>query len=157
MTTFAIVCLCISFFLFSGYVIELYIKYKPSCISETYYWMKHKWAFTAWIIAVSFLIFPAWVEISPVMLQFLPFLSVVALGSVGVNPRYLGSERTAHLVSAALAIAISLIWNIVTGIYIVPIILGIIISVLAIFRTKNLLFWGECAAFLNIYLSIIFS
>lgn len=157
MTIFALVCLITSFALFVSFVIILYTKHQPSCLSESYYKMQYGWGFTAWIIAVSALMFPAWVEISPINFQFLAFLSVVALSAVGVNPRYLESQRTAHIVSASLAVVISLIWNIVTGIYIVPIVLGIVIILLNLFKVKDLLFWGECAAFLNIYLSIILS
>lgn len=157
MSIFALVCLIASFLAYSIYVGIIYKKYQPSCISESYYLIKNKGLFTFWMILVSFLIFPAWVEISPINFQFLPFLSVVSLGSVGVNPRYLESEKTVHVVSALLAGIISLTWNMVTGMYIVPIICVLVLVVLYILRVKNLLFWTECSAFTNIYLSIIFS
>lgn len=157
MSTFALVCLIASFLAYSIYIGIIYVKYQPSCISESYYKIKNKGLFTFWMVLVSFLIFPAWVEISPINFQFLPFLSVVSLSSVGINPRYLGSQRTAHIVSAGLAVIISLIWNIVTGQYIVPILCTIVLVILYLLRVKNLLFWTECTAFSNIYLSIIFS
>ena len=91
MSGFALVCLILSAIIYLTYIIVIYIKYKPSCISESYYKMKHGYWFTVWILLVSFLIFPAWVECSPICFQFLPFLSVVSLGSVGINPRYLES------------------------------------------------------------------
>lgn len=157
MSTFALVCLIASFLAYSIYIGYIYKKYQPSCISESYYLIKNKGLFTFWMILVSFLIFPAWVEISPINFQFLPFLSVVSLGSVGVNPRYLESEKTVHIVSALLAGIISLIWNVVTGQYIIPIVCILVLVILHILRVKNLLFWTECSAFSNIYLSIIFS
>lgn len=157
MTTFALTCLILSIITWLSYAVYIYIKYQPDCFSRSYYLIKHKGIFTLWIILVSFLIFPAWVEISPLSFQFLPFLSVVSLSSVGVNPRYLESQRTAHIVSAALAVIISLVWNIATGQYIIPILLGILLIILYSFRIKNLLFWTECTAFSNIYLSILFS
>ncbi len=157
MSTFALVCLIASFLAYSIYVGIIYKKYQPSCISESYYLIKNKGLFTFWIILVSFLIFPAWVEISPINFQFLPFLSVIFLGSVGVNPRYLGSQKTVHIVSALLAGIVSLTWNIVTGMYVIPIICMLTLVILYILQVKNLLFWTECAAFSNIYLSIIFS
>lgn len=157
MSLFALVCLIASILAYSIYIGIICKKYQPSCISESYYLIENKGLFTFWIILVSFLIFPAWVEISPVNFQFLPFLSVVSLSSVGVNPRYLESQRTAHIVSAALAVIISLVWNIATGQYIIPILLGILLIILYSFRIKNLLFWTECTAFSNIYLSILFS
>ena len=156
MSLFAIVCLVLSLTLYTTYTSYTYIKYKPSCISETYYCLKKKELFTVWILLVSFLIFPSWVEISPINFQFLPFLSVVSLASVGLAPKYLGEDRKAHIVSAALTSIISLIWNIVSGMYIIPLILGILIIILAAFKAHNLLFWIENTAFLNIYFSIIF-
>lgn len=157
MTSFAIVCLVASIIFYVSYITYTYIKYKPSCISETYYCLDRKWIFTAWMVLVSFLIFPAWVEISPVMFQFLPFLSVVSLASVGLAPKYLEEDRKVHIISAALTTIISLVWNIVSGTYVIPIILAIVLIILASIKIKNLLFWIENTAFLNIYLSIIFS
>lgn len=156
MSLFAIVCLVLSLALYTTYTSYTYIKYKPSCISETYYCLKKKELFTVWILLVSFLIFPSWVEISPINFQFLPFLSVVSLASVGLAPKYLGEDRKAHIISAALTSIISLIWNITSGVYVTPLILGVLIIILAAFKAHNLLFWIENSSFLNIYLSIIF-
>ena len=155
MSTFALVCLILSVTLYILYTSIVYIKYKPSCISESYY--KVGYWFTIWILLVSFLIFPAWVEISPISFQFLPFLSSVSLGAVGLNPKYLGSDRTAHIITATLAVVISLIWNIVTKVYTIPLILLILVIILLICKVPNLLYWTECIAFSNIYLSIFLS
>lgn len=157
MSTFALVCLILSVLTYGIYVSIVYAKYKPSCISESYYKIKHGYLFTVWMLLVSFLIFPAWVEISPICFQFLPFLSSISLGIVGLNPKYLGSDRKAHIIATGLAVIISLIWNIVTGVYIIPIILLIAVIVLWIVKIQNPLFWTECAAFFNIYLSIFLS
>lgn len=156
MSLFAIVCLIASILAYSIYIGIIYKKYQPSCISESYYLIKNKGLFTFWIILVSFLIFPAWVEISPINFQFLPFLSVVSLASVGLAPKYLGEDRKTHIISAILTSTISLIWNITSGIHMTPLILGVLIIILATFKAHNLLFWIENSAFLNIYLSIIF-
>lgn len=139
------------------YVIIIYIKYKPSCISESYYKLKNGNLFTVWTFLVSLLIFPSWVECSPINFQFLPFLSLIALGSVGMNPKYLSSDRLKHILSALISVIISLIWNIVIGIYIIPLILLIIGIIIWVFKIKNKIYWIECLAFLNIYLSIILS
>lgn len=156
MSAFAIVCLSLSLILYISYISYTYVKYKPSCISETYYCLSKKELFTIWMLLVSFLIFPSWVEISPINFQFLPFLSVILLSSVGLAPKYLGGDRKMHIISAALTTIISLIWNIVSGIYVIPILLGILVIILATLKAKNLLFWIENTAFLNIYLSVIF-
>lgn len=156
MSIFALICLLLSAILYFTYTSTTYIKYKPSCISETYYCINKKELFTIWMLLVSFLIFPAWVEISPISYQFLPFLSTVSLASVGIAPKYLGEDRVVHITSAALTLIISLIWNIVCGIYIIPILLGIILIIVLILKVRNELFWAENLAFLNIYMSIIF-
>ena len=155
MSLFALICLAISFITYCLYISIVYIKYKPSCISETYYCLDRKWIFTVWMLLVSFLIFPSWVEISPISFQFLPILSTVSLSVVGLAPNYLEEDRKTHIISAALTTIISLIWNIVAGVYIIPISLAILVIVLAVLKAQNLLFWIENTAFLNIYLSII--
>lgn len=157
MSTFALICLILSVIIYVVYVSIVYVKYKPSCISESYYKIKYGYVFTIWAVLVSFLIFPAWVEISPICFQFLPFLSSVSLSAVGLNPKYLGSDRKAHIIAAGLAVIISLIWSIVTGMYIIPILLFIGVIIMLISKTPNPLFWTECAAFSNIYLSIFLS
>lgn len=157
MSTFALVCLISSIVIYLLYVSVVYVKYRPSCISESYYKINHGYMFTVWMLLVSFLIFPSWVECSPICFQFLPFLSSVALGVVGLNPQYLGSGRIAHIVATGITATISLIWNIVTGIYVIPIMLLIGVIILWLIKIKNPIFWTECAAFSNIYLSILLS
>ena len=157
MSSFALVCLALSVVIYLSYISIVYIKYKPSCISESYYKIKHGYMFTVWMLLVSFLIFPSWVECSPICFQFLPFLSSVSLGVVGLNPKYLGPDRVAHIVATGITATISLIWNIVTGMYVIPIALLIGVIILWLIRVRNPLFWTECAAFSNIYLSILLS
>ena len=157
MSCFALVCLILSLLLYSLYISIVYIKYKPSCISESYYKIKHGYMFTVWMLLVSFLIFPSWVECSPICFQFLPFLSVASLGTVGVSPKYLGSDRKVHIIFTIVAVVLSLTWSIVTGMYFIPLILGIILIILYFTKTKNKLFWIENLAFSNIYLSIFLS
>lgn len=152
---FSSICLLISFILWLSYVIIIYVKYKPDCISRSYYLTKNKNLFTIWILLVSILIFPAWVEISPICFQFLPFLSVVSLGIVGLCPKYLSSDRTSHIVASSVTCILSLVWNIVSGTYLIPVILGTILIIIYVSSVKDKFYWTECLAFLNIYLSII--
>lgn len=154
MSLFALVCLISSIIIYTIYVGYIYIKYQPDCISRSYYLLKNGGLFTVWILLVSFLIFPAWVEISPICFQFLPFLSVVALGIVGLCPKYLESDRSIHIASAGITCCLSLIWNIVSGTYVIPIVLGILLIILYCSPIKNKFFWTECLSFINIYLSI---
>ena len=154
---FSLICLILSIVLYSVFMGLVYANYHPYCISNSYYVIKNQNLFTYWIILVTFLIFPSWVEISREEFQFLPFLSIVALWIVGLFPHYLESERVIHISAAAITCILSLVWNIVMGIYIIPIILVICVVALAIFIKKNLLYWIEFLAFMNIYMSILFN
>lgn len=154
MTSFALICLISSIIVYTIYIGYIYSKYQPDCISRSYYLLKNGNLFTVWILLVSFLIFPAWVEISPIYFQFLPFLSVVALSIVGICPKYLESDRNIHIISAGITSCLSLLWNIVSGIYIIPTVLGIVLIILYCTPLKNKFFWTECLSFINIYLSI---
>ena len=154
MTYFALVCLITSIVICTVYIGYIYIMYQPDCISRSYYLLKNGNLFTVWILLISFLIFPAWVEISPLSFQFLPFLSVISLGVVGICPKYLESDRNIHIISAGITCGLSLVWNFVSGTYAIPIILGIILIVLYLTPLKNKFFWTECLSFLNVYFSI---
>ena len=105
------------------------------------------------MVVIAFLTFPAWVEISPICFQFLPFLSVIALVLVGIYPRYLGQDRVTHIVGASIAGILSVVWNIVSGILLIPALLLIVLILIFAFNIRDKLFWIECLAFLNIYSS----
>ena len=147
----------ISFIIYILYIVYIYVKYQPDCISQSYYLLKNKNIFTLWIILVAFSLFPYWVEISPVYFQFLPFLSVGSLAIVGLCPNYLDSDRTIHITAASITCILSLIWNLVTGTYLLPILFCMILIILYVSKVKNCFFWAENLAFLNIYLSILLS
>lgn len=151
---FSIICLILSFIIWLSYILAIYIKFKPDSISRSYYLTKSN-IFTYWIVIVSFLIFPVWVQISPICFQFLPFLSILSLTGVGICPRYLGSDRTIHIIAASTTCILSLVWNLVTGTYMIPIALLVVILILYAISTSDMFFWIECSAFLNIYLSIL--
>ena len=107
------------------------------------------------MVVIAFLTFPAWVEISPIYFQFLPFLSVIALVLVGIYPRYLGQDRVAHIVGASIAGILSVVWNVVSGTLLILALLLIVLILIFAFNIRDKLFWIECLAFLNIYSSII--
>lgn len=151
---FSHTCLVLSRILFFLYIFIIYVKYKPSCISESYYLLRHKWIFTVWIIAIAFLTFPAWLDVSPDNFQALAFLSVISLIGIGIAPRYLENDRKIHISATCFAAFFSLIWTTVTGIFILPIVLSIVLLVLYFIKVPNLLFWIETSAFLNIFIQI---
>ena len=155
MSTFALICLILSIIIYISYIFYIRIRYKPDCISQSYYLLKNGNIFTICIIVIAVLTFPAWVEISPIYFQFLPFLSVIALSLVGLFPKYLGQDRIPHILGASITGILSIIWNIVSGTLVIPAILLIGLILLYAFNIKDKLFWIECLAFLNIYSSII--
>lgn len=155
MSAFALSCLILSIIVYTGYTSYIRIKYKPDCISQSYYLLQNGNIFTMCIIAISFLTFPAWVEISPICFQFLPFLSVVALMLVGLCPKYLGQDRIPHIAGASVTCILSIVWNIISGTLLIPALLLIVLILLFAFNIRDKLFWTECLAFLNIYSSII--
>ena len=155
MSTFALSCVILSIITYIGYTIYIRIKYKPDCISQSYYLFNNGNIFTTCMVVIAFLTFPAWVEISPICFQFLPFLSVIALVLVGIYPRYLGQDRVTHIVGASIAGILSVVWNVVSGILLIPALLLIVLILIFAFNIRDKLFWIECLAFLNIYSSII--
>lgn len=155
MSAFALFCLILSIIIYTGYTSYIRIKYKPDCISQSYYLLQNGNIFTMCIIAIAFLTFPAWVEISPICFQFLPFLSVVALMLVGLCPKYLGQDRVPHIAGTSVTCILSIVWNIVSGTLLIPTLLLIVLILLFVFNVRDKLFWTECLAFLNIYSSII--
>ena len=151
---FSHICLVLSRAVFFIYISIIYPKYKPSCISESYYLLKHKWIFTLWVILIAFLTLPSWLDASPDNFQFLAFLSSISLIGIGIAPRYLENDRKIHISSTCFAALFSLIWTVITGFYILPIILSIVLLILYIIKIPNILFWIETSAFLNIFISI---
>ncbi len=155
MSAFALSCLILSIIIYTSYILYIRVKYKPDCISQSYYLLNNGNIFTICIIAIAFLTFPAWVEISPIYFQFLPFLSVLALILVGLCPKYLEQDRIPHIAGASVTCILSIAWNIVSGTLLIPAILLIVLILLFAFNIRDKLFWTECLAFLNIYSSII--
>lgn len=156
MSTFALSCLILSIITYIGYTTYIRIKYKPDCISQSYYLLNNGNIFTIYMVIIAFLAFPAWVEISPICFQFLPFLSVIALVLVGIYPRYLGQDRVTHIMGASITGILSIVWNMVSGTLLIPALLLIVLILIFAFNIRDKLFWIECLAFLNIYSSIIF-
>lgn len=156
MSTFSLICWIISIVIYIAYTAYTYIKYKPDCISETYYKLKKPYIFTIWLLLIGVLIFPSWVEITNENYQFLSFLSVVSLAIAGFAPNYLKDNRVTHICFTLFAVVLSLIWSMVMTNHIISLIAFIITILLIVGKSKNIIFWVENLAFLNIYLSIIF-
>lgn len=160
MTTFAFICYLLSFTIYVTYVCVCVKRYgsKMDCISSTFYLNKRKWIFSAIIISISFLILPSWLEISGDNYTFLAFLSTVCLSVVGIFPKYLGDDRKIHIGSVIISAILSIIWNIVSGVYL-PFMVGIVflLTFKLLFPKKDLTLITEIIAFSNIYASILLS
>lgn len=156
MTLFALIGWIISIVSYVAYTTYTYIKYKPDCISETYYKLKKPYIFTAWMLLIAVTVFPSWVEITGDDYQFISFLSVVSLVIVGFAPSYLKDNRVTHMCFTLFAVILSLIWSMIVTNHIIALIAFIITILLIVGKSKNIIFWVENLAFLNIYLSIIF-
>lgn len=155
MSVFAFVCYILSALLCFGYIIAVQIKYSPSCISETYYLLPNGNLFSGWIIGIGATLLPCWLEVSPESMEFMAFLSVVALAIVGIAPRYLEENRKVHIAGACVAIGLSILWEWLLGEWMVLLLLVGIALIIYWMKRKNGLFLMEAMAFLNIYLSIL--
>lgn len=64
---------------------------------------KHKWAFTAVMFAVAFLIVPQMMTIaSTIGCEFLSYLTIVGILGVGADPLVKGEKNIVHYTSAAI-------------------------------------------------------
>lgn len=147
----------ISLLIYLIFIIYIYIKYKPSCISESYYLLKYPRLFTVWIFLVVGTVFPLWVETSPENYQFMTFLSVVCLLGVGIFPNYLQTDKRKHIIATIGAAALSIVWGLLFKSYITLIAFIIVGLLLIFFKKKQKLFWIENTAFLQIYTQILIS
>lgn len=86
------ICMLISLVLIAAYIVYAISAMQgiPWSVSDTYYqldkWGHPKWLFQAAMIVPAFLLLPAWLDVSPVEIQFLAFLSGAGLIFVGAAP-----------------------------------------------------------------------
>ena len=83
------ICMLISLVLIAAYIVYAISVMQgiPWSVSDTYYQLdkrgRPKWLFQAAMIVPAFLLLPAWLDVSPVEIQFLAFLSGAGLIFVG--------------------------------------------------------------------------
>ena len=85
----------------------------PYSISETYYRINHKKWFTFVMLFTAITLLPAALENSSENSQFLIFLSVAAMGIVGLSPNFIygeKSEQMVHYVGSVMLLIFSQCW-----------------------------------------------
>lgn len=79
----------------------------PPSISQTVFDLKHRWVWSAVIFICAWLICPAFVENTSENTKFLAFLTIVALGVLGVFPLCAKDMVTTHNVAGVAACILS--------------------------------------------------
>lgn len=95
----------------------------PYSISDTYYRLEHKKWFTFVMLVTGFSLLPVALEVSSESSQFLIFMSVAGIVTVGASPNFKGEkfERNTHYVGAIMLLVFSQIWVLFNFKWILPI------------------------------------
>jgi len=138
-----------------------------SSFSDTFYGLKNLgWLFTINMFILTF-------SLSPVMLtitenqwwQFVSFFTITPIAFIGAASAYKGGELVykTHMFAAGLSTVSSIIWVILSSIYILPNIwltipISIIIMTICYFldKRKSLIWWVEFACFMWTLVTIYF-
>lgn len=167
----------ISLFILPIYLIITYLLLGrlPSSISETYYMYLEKygikWPFKVVLLLLVASMMPKWFELSDSInsnITFLTFLSCVSLIGVAIKANYLYGDKKYHYSFTCIAFLLSLLWTILIGNWIIPVILytiALFVSFSAFlfqkgtfeYRITNarIMLWFELAAFYTIQISLI--
>ena len=124
------ICMLISLVLIVAYIVYAISVMQgiPWSVSDTYYQLdkrgRPKWLFQAAMIVPAFLLLPAWLDVSPVEIQFLAFLSGTGLIFVGAAPCFkLELEGKVHYIATGVCGVASLVWICLTGYWLFPLLL----------------------------------
>ena len=154
------ICMLISLVLIVAYIVYAISVMQgiPWSVSDTYYQLdkrgRPKWLFQAAMIVPAFLLLPAWLDVSPVEIQFLAFLSGTGLIFVGAAPCCkLELEGKVHYIATGVCGVASLVWICLTGYWLFPLLLFASCIYLT-YRYQRPMFWVECSLFLSVYLTV---
>ena len=127
-------------------------------LSETFYKVKQKWAFTVALDLTAFSLLPVWLEHSTENYQFLAFLACAALCFIGTSPAFKqGMDRKIHITSLVICILALMAWCILAKLWLIPIIALAIGIPLAIKFRQYAGYILECCAFVTAFASVIIS
>ena len=148
-----------SWLLLTAYIVyAVYLTGIPTSVSDTYYQLKKankpQWLFQIAMIIPAMLLLPAWLEVSRESLQFAAFLTCGALMFVGAAPSFkLGLEGRVHYISSLIAAGSSLVWLILSGVWL-PFVIISVLSAVFCKKYGQPLFWAEIAAFAGTYAGV---
>ena len=128
---------------------------------STYFYCLEEWHIDAgvlffWFAVLSaFLAIPFWLEVSTENTQFLAFLACAGLVFVGAASRFkVDLTGKVHYTAAIICISSSILWLICSGLWIVPLFIFAGLGWVS-YKKGNLMFWGELAGFISIYIGLI--
>ena len=148
-----------SFFILTAYIMyAVRVCGVPASVSDTYYILLRKrrpaWLFQLAMILTGGLLLPAWLEVSPEILQFLAFLACGALIFVGATPLFKEAEqRVIHITATVVSGLSTLAWEVASGYWIVPAIMLAAAIPYGVYK-RRILFFVELAAFASAYICV---
>ena len=163
MTTFAI----LSLLTILAYTVTMVIKEGvPYSVSDTYYSLEHKWAFSVSVILSALLLMPSAFQESTESSEFLVFLFTAGQCLVGTAPHFRGWQNKMHISGAVLLLVCSQVWvGLNHSIVLLTWIPYLIFTLIAVFRSERgfvpslldtkPLFWIEVVSFINLYLIVL--
>lgn len=155
----------ISFFVL--YISSICIIYGiPESISDSFYLLEKgykdiKWnmsyAFTVFCYVICFSIMPVWLEHTPKILQFIPFIAASALAFVGTSPYFKTINKKIHFVSAIICMIFAILWIYLVAIkyWYVPLNIALMFLILYLLNRKSWMFYLEMWAFMSLFTSLI--
>lgn len=150
-----------------AYTVTMVIKEGvPYSVSDTYYSLEHKWAFSVAVILSALLLMPAAFQASTENSEFLVFLFIAGQCLVGTAPHFKGWQHKLHISGAVLLLVCSQVWvGLNHPIVLITWVPYLIFTLISVFRSERgfvpslldtkPLFWIEVVSFINIYLIVL--
>lgn len=138
----------------------------PYSVSDTYYSLEHKWAFSVSVILSALLLMPVAFQVSSESSEFLVFLFTAGQCLVGTAPHFKGWQNKLHIIGAVLLLVCSQVWvGLNHPIVLITWLPYLIFTLISVFRSDRgfvpsvldtkPLFWIEIVSFINIYLIVL--
>lgn len=158
----------ISVFLIGAYTLYCLYRYGiPESLSQTYYMIEWKPAWTLAIFVSAFLSLPAAMEQTPSEIKLIPFLGIFGLLLVGAAPRVRDYERVIHISGAIMTGIFSQLWVALYGDpwlfvgWVIPVLIGVAClkgpwsEIMERLDRWCFVFWCELTCYLTFYVSLL--